>query len=89
MRIHNSITEIDLSDEVRTLIGLTTLDCKSSLDENIRNIVRYFEANSEEIAEYLSHGYYSAKLEVLFEANKQPQITMTLKKRGGLKNERN
>lgn len=78
MRIHNTIKEIDLRDE----IGLRTLDCKSSLDENIRNIVRYFEANSEEIAEYLS-GCYSAKLEVLFEANKQPQITMTLKERGG------
>ena len=75
MRIHNSIKEIDLRDE----IDLKTLDCKSSLEENIRNIVRYFEANSKEIAEYLSHGCYSAKLEVLFETKKQPKITMTLK----------
>lgn len=88
MRIHNSITEISLCDEIE----LKTLDCKSSLDENIRNIVRYFEENSEKLAEYLSHGYHSAKLEVLFEAQKQPKITITLKEyglKGGLKNERN
>lgn len=82
MRIHNSIKEINLRDEIE----LKTSDCKSNLDENIRNIARFFEANSEKIAEYLSRGYYySAKLEVLFLAQGKPDITMTVKERGGLK----
>lgn len=76
MRIHNSIEEINLSDEIELKIP----NCKSNLGENIRNIVRYFEANSEDLVEYLSHDCYSAKLEVLFEVKKRPQITMTLKK---------
>lgn len=77
MRIHNSIKEINLSDEIE----LKTSDCKSNLDENIRNIARFFESNSEKIAEYLSRGYYSAKLEVLFLSKGKPDITMTVKER--------
>lgn len=77
MKIYNLTEEIDLCNEIE----LKKLDCKSSLGENIRNIARYFEENSQKIEEYLSHNYYSVELGILFLAQKDPEITVKLKKR--------
>lgn len=77
MRIVATQADVFFDEEIE----LKPFNSRSNTSENIRNIAKYFEENSEKITENIAK-YYYATVEIIFEVGKEPKIKIKMNKRG-------